>query len=130
MRLGIHCWMVFLFGNINLIKQKKKRKRSFFHQNIVCIKNINYIFDSNFIQKSEKMNANRRKSIEKLINQLTEIQSEIDCIRTDEQDYADNMPENLQDSTKHEQAESAIDALDEAYEAVQSVLDSLETAKE
>ena len=39
--------------------------------------------------------------------------------------YFDNMPENLQGSIRGEESENAIDALNEAIENLDSVIDSL-----
>lgn len=42
------------------------------------------------------MNDTRRKRIMKLVDQLSDISEELETIRDEEQEYIDNIPENLQ----------------------------------
>lgn len=74
------------------------------------------------------MNRARRKRIESVKAQLEMLANEIDTIRDQEQDYFDNIPENLQSSERASIAESAIDALDNASETIADVISSLEDA--
>lgn len=67
------------------------------------------------------MNKERRRKIDKAIenvnslqNILEELQQQIEEIRDEEQDYLDNIPENLQNSERYETAENALDNLEEA----------------
>ena len=76
------------------------------------------------------MNKNRRKALEKIHEKLEGLMLEIEELQQEEQEYADNMPENLQGSEKHEKAETAAYALDEARESIQSCIDSIEEATE
>lgn len=76
------------------------------------------------------MNANRRHRITKAINRLEEIDSMlsdlqefIQCINDDEQEAFDNMPESLQYSDRGEAMEEAISNLDDAYGALDGILD-------
>ena len=71
------------------------------------------------------MNKDRRKSISDNINLLENIKSKLEDILSDEEMYFDNMPENLQGSIRGEVSENAIDALNEAIENLDSVIDSL-----
>lgn len=75
------------------------------------------------------MNNTRRKEINAIISSLETIKDDIDNIMSDEQDYLDNIPENLQGSERYETAESAVDSLQEAIDNIDSVLENLETAK-
>lgn len=56
----------------------------------------------------------RRKSVAAIINQL-------EMIRDAEDVYKENMPENLKNSSRHEVAEHAVSALDEAIEILMEV---------
>lgn len=88
------------------------------------------------------MNNDRRKAIaalkervEGIITLRDELVSEAEAIRDEEQEYLDNMPESLQSSEKGDNAQSAIDALEEAISELQdldvdNVLNSLDTAAE
>jgi hypothetical protein len=67
------------------------------------------------------MNNQRRKDIQKLIVKLedlealkNEIQETLEGIRDEEQEYYDNMPENLQGSDRGYAAEEAANNLTEA----------------
>lgn len=71
------------------------------------------------------MNKDRRKSISDNIKLLENIKSKLEDILSDEEMYFDNMPENLQGSIRGEESENAIDALNEAIENLDSVIDSL-----
>ena len=49
---------------------------------------------------------------------------------SEEEEYRDNMPENLQGSEKYETAEAAIDALSTAIDSISEACNSLEEAME
>ena len=55
-------------------------------------------------------------------NKLSAIKSEIEHILFEEENYFDNMPENLQGSMRGEEAEEAIEYLTEAVDAIESAL--------
>lgn len=81
------------------------------------------------------MNKARRKELHALKEKIEAIQSDIYDIIVDlcnqaneEQDYIDNMPENLQESEHMSKAESAIEYLDEAKDALENITDELNDA--
>ena len=74
------------------------------------------------------MNNSRRKELEKAVNLLEEAQSIIENCRDEEQDYLDNMPENLQSSEKHDMAEEAVNNLESACEYLSDVIDNVNDA--
>lgn len=76
------------------------------------------------------MNKQRRKNIEKLVKSIQEFQQVIEELKIEEQDYLDNMPENFQNGEKGENAQSAIDSMDEAISNIDEVIYSLESAME
>ena len=76
------------------------------------------------------MKNQRRKEIKRLVNELNIVIEELEQIRSDEEDYHDNIPENLQDSDRAMNSEEAIDNLDEALENIESAIGSLESAME
>ena len=75
------------------------------------------------------MNKNRRKQIANLIVSLETIKSKIDNILSDEQEYLDNIPENLQCSERYDVADNAIGSLDLAISNVDEALSALEEAQ-
>lgn len=79
------------------------------------------------------MNKARRKELEPVISNLNEIQgkddlyaciNDLEKIRDDEQDYYDNIPENLQYSQRAEDSEAAIDNLEEALDLLNEAYDA------
>ena len=71
------------------------------------------------------MNKQRRKFISENINLLKEIKSNLEDILSEEESYFDNMPENLQGSLRGEEAETAIDILNEAIEDIENCTEKL-----
>lgn len=84
------------------------------------------------------MNKQRRKELLEVIRELNMIQDKDDlysCINTleniksDEECYYDNIPENLQYSRRAEDSEEAIDNMDEALNLLNDVYDEEEFDK-
>lgn len=81
------------------------------------------------------MNKDRRKEIDALVEQLIPLQnkweeirsacddlkSQVETIRDAEQEYYENMPENVQGGEKGEAAAEAVSRLDEAITALEVV---------
>jgi len=88
------------------------------------------------------MNNQRRASIRKLIErtdelrgQIDDLHQEIDTIKSEEDEYFDNMPESLQSGEKGEKAQAAIDAIQTAIDVLEcidfdEIVSSLEAATE
>lgn len=81
------------------------------------------------------MNKARRKELGEVINGLNTIEDRDDLyawintlenLKDEEQDYYDNIPENLQYSQRAEDSESAIDNLDEALDLLHEAYDAEE----
>lgn len=84
------------------------------------------------------MNNNRRKEISKIIEdiesavstakeKLEELQTSIESVRDEEQEYMDNMPENLQGSERYETAEQAVGNLDSAASSIEELIEAIDT---
>jgi len=76
------------------------------------------------------MNKERRKQVSEIADRIktlktmaAEIKEAIECIRDDEQEYFDNMPESLQGGEKGDAAQEFISACDEVSSALDSVDD-------
>lgn len=74
------------------------------------------------------MNAARRKSLAELAGKITDLVSEVETFRDEEQEYYDNMPENMQGGDKGQAAESAVAALDEASNSLNEAVSQIEEA--
>ena len=75
------------------------------------------------------MNNKRRVRVDDVIEKLRNIQSEIGDILSEEEEYRDNIPENLQGSEKYENAENNCDNLQSAVDQVDEVISYLEEAQ-
>lgn len=71
------------------------------------------------------MNKQRREAIEAIRQRLDDIIGEVETLKDEEQDYLDNMPENMQQGEKGSQAETAVEALTDACESINSAVDQL-----
>lgn len=79
------------------------------------------------------MNKSRRNELSKIIRRLNAIRDkedlyglidELDTLKDEEQDYYDNIPENLQNSQRAQDSEQAIDNLEEALDLLNEVYDA------
>ena len=76
------------------------------------------------------MNKIRRKNLQEIADKLAELKDELETLQREEEDYRDNMPENLQGSERYERADAACDSLSEAVESLDSAISSIEEAIE
>lgn len=71
------------------------------------------------------MNKNRRKIIENIIAMLDKAKVSLEDVLSEEEDYFNNMPENLQGSIRGTESEEAIDLLTEAVDNLNNCIDNL-----
>lgn len=71
------------------------------------------------------MNKVRRKRIQDVADQLETLKSALEEIQGEEEEYRDNIPENLQGSSRYEAADEACDALGEAVDGLEDIITSL-----
>lgn len=76
------------------------------------------------------MNKVRRKNLQSIIDRLEDIKADLEEITYEEEEYRDNIPENLQGSEKYERADEACDSLNDAAHTLNEVIDSITTAME
>lgn len=72
------------------------------------------------------MNKTRRQQLRKWLEDLESIKSELETICSDEQDYFDNMPENLQGGQRGMDAEEAIEQMEEAVSSIEDAISIIE----
>ena len=72
------------------------------------------------------MNKQRRKAVGDSYDKLIDIQSDLECIRDEEQEAVDNLPESIQYSERGERMEEYISSLEEALDNVGYAVESLE----
>ena len=84
------------------------------------------------------MNKMRRRELSDVIKELNVIQdrddlysciNDLNNIKDDEQDYYDNIPENLQYSQRAEDSEQAIEYMEEALDLMNDIYDADEFDK-
>lgn len=71
------------------------------------------------------MNKARRKNIQDVVDQLEELKSTLEDIQGEEEEYRDNIPENLQGSERYEKADEACDTLSGAVDDLEDIITSL-----
>lgn len=71
------------------------------------------------------MNKVRRKRLEGLIAKLEEVKEELAVFQEEEEEYRDNIPENLQGSQRYEKAEEACDALGNAASSLEEAIEHI-----
>ena len=74
------------------------------------------------------MNNYRRKYIIETINQLELLKDDIINIKSEEEDYFNNIPENLQYSLDAENSQNAICELENAECSIEDVISSLQNS--
>lgn len=72
------------------------------------------------------MNKERRKQIAVIVNRISGIVSDLEMVKDEEDDYRDNMPENLQGSTRYDDSEEASNAMQDAINSLEEAVSSLE----
>ena len=74
------------------------------------------------------MNADRRKKIKEASEGLDAARAVLEEARDEEQDYIDDMPENLQGGDRANRAEEVVDILDTAISELETTVEQLEEA--
>lgn len=75
------------------------------------------------------MNKLRRQRLDEAISLLEQARDIIDECKCEEEDYRDNIPENLQSSERYENADTACDCLDSAYDGIDDIIDNINEAQ-
>lgn len=76
------------------------------------------------------MNKARRKALDEVISKIEEAKELLENLQAEEEEYRDNMPENLQGSERHEAADAAVDNMSSAVDALDEAISSIESAQE
>ena len=71
------------------------------------------------------MNTTRRKALEDITEKLEDTKPDLEFLRDEEQDYIDNMPDNLHGGDKYEAAEQAVSNLDDAINSIEEAIASI-----
>ena len=76
------------------------------------------------------MNDNRKKEINRVIEQLDELRSEIERIAEEEGDDYDNLPEAIQYSERGERMTEVVRALEDQAFALEDIINELTDTKD
>jgi len=76
------------------------------------------------------MNKDRRKQIQKMYDDLTGCKDLFEALQSEEQEYYDNMPENIQQGPKGEYAQEILDMMDDVMSSFDDLISYLETLTE
>ena len=76
------------------------------------------------------MNKLRRKSLEEIVNKIEVIKMELELLLEDEEEYRDNIPENLQGSARYEKADEACNNMEDALSCLDEAIENIQTAIE
>lgn len=76
------------------------------------------------------MNNPRRKELQAIYALISEARYRLECVKGEEEEYRDNMPENLQTSEKYERADEVVGSLEETLDSLDTVLDAIDEAQE
>lgn len=74
------------------------------------------------------MNNVRRKQLQQIIDRIEDLKSDLESIKEEEEEYRDNIPENLQGSERYEMADEACNNLDYAFDSLEDVVNYIEEA--
>ena len=72
------------------------------------------------------MNKVRRASIEKVIGMISDARSLLEELCAEEEEYRDNMPENLMNSERYERADEAVSYMEDAISSMEEIEGNLE----
>lgn len=76
------------------------------------------------------MNKARRKALDEVISKIEEAKELLENLQAEEEEYRDNIPENLQGSERYEAADAAVDNMSSAVDALDEAISSIESAQE
>ncbi len=74
------------------------------------------------------MNRLRRKELAEVISKIVEAKEALESLKEEEEEYRDNIPENLQGSEKYEIADTACDNLDTAVSSLDEAIEAIREA--
>lgn len=76
------------------------------------------------------MNKQRRNQLAEFISKIEEAKETLEILKDEEEEYRDNIPENLMTSEKYERAETAVLNMEEAVQVLEDVIDQIQEAME
>lgn len=75
------------------------------------------------------MNRKRREAISEIVERLEELMSDVECLRDEESEAYENLPEGIQLSDRGERMSGCVDSLEEALGCIEESIGYLMEAK-
>ena len=75
------------------------------------------------------MNKQRRTTLNQINDLIASVYEDLESCKDQEEEYRDNMPENLQGSERYEAADAAVDNMSSAVDALDEAISSIESAQ-
>lgn len=76
------------------------------------------------------MNNARRKTIQKIVDDLNDLRNTLVDVYDEEETYRDSIPENMQGGERYEKADETCENISDALNNLDEVIDCLETTIE
>lgn len=67
-----------------------------------------------------------RKKLDELVSEVESVKSDVEDIQWEEEEYRDNMPENLQGSERYDKADETCTNLSDAVDALDNIISDLD----
>lgn len=67
-----------------------------------------------------------RKKLDELVSEFESVKSDVEDIQFEEEEYRDNMPENMQWGERYDKADNACTNLSDAVDALNDMIDDLD----
>lgn len=74
------------------------------------------------------MNRIRRKALNDIKDKIEMLRCTLEQLAEEEEEYRDNMPENLQGSERYEKADEACDSLNSALDSLDEAVEHIDEA--
>jgi len=75
------------------------------------------------------MNNARRTELDKIVQAISDLRSQLDSVRDHEQDAYDNMPESFQEGVRGQVSQAALDNIDNALSSLEEAEEALTEAQ-
>jgi len=75
------------------------------------------------------MNNARRIELDKIVQAISDLRSQLDTVRDHEQDAYDNMPESFQEGVRGQVSQAALDNIDNALSSLEEAEEALTEAQ-
>ena len=76
------------------------------------------------------MNRIRRKELQDIMNQLSELRDRLESVMNEEQEAFDNLPESIQDGEQGVRMSNAVDSMQYALDSMEEIEGCLSDAQE